>query len=153
MLRRPPRSTRTDTLFPYTTLFRSLYRGASSHYCQAGANKTGYRPAYGNVDADGRIRNRERRFSDAAFAKHSRFVQEPVRLHARRHGPAFSRHLLVDPPRRRHVHLGNAARAHGWLGAAGARRRGRSEEHTSELQSLMRISYAVFCLKTTKKTN
>src|SRR3546814_10499611 len=136
MLRRPPRSTRTDTLFPYTTLFRSLYRGASSHYCQAGANKTGYRPAYGNVDADGRIRNRERRFSDAAFAKHSRFVQEPVRLHARRHGPAFSRHLLVDPPRRRHVHLGNAAR---------------SEEHTSELQSLMRISYAVFCLKKKKK--
>src|SRR3546814_5341302 len=83
MIRRPPRSTRTDTLFPYTTLFRSCTRpvGARS----------------------------QRDFRDAA------------RLAARR------------PRRRAGCHRGGP--------------RSRSEEHTSELQSLMRISYAVFCLK------
>src|SRR3546814_3117207 len=79
MIRRPPRSTRTDTLFPYTTLFRS----------EAG-------------------RRHHRNFG-----------------HGRRHG-----------------HLYAAERRHG-RGKLGRR----SEEHTSELQSLMRISYAVFCLK------
>src|SRR3546814_3811658 len=77
MIRRPPRSTRTDALFPYTTLFRS-----------AGATR-----------------------SDR---------------------PAWPRPWWLDAGRRRN-------------------RPGRSEEHTSELQSLMRISYAVFCLK--KKKN
>src|SRR3546814_2194829 len=88
MIRRPPRSTRTDTLFPYTTLFRS-------------------RPAT-------RIANR--------FARTRQ---------ARRRG----RVRQSD--------------------CAGGRRRphaARSEEHTSELQSLMRISYAVFCLKKKKTT-
>src|SRR3546814_9499394 len=83
MIRRPPRSTRTDTLFPYTTLFRSQ----------------GRRRPFGN---------------------HA----------ARRCAGAFKRSRdLVE---------------------RGGGRRERSEEHTSELQSLMRISYAVFCLK--KKT-
>src|SRR3546814_3423250 len=81
MMRRPPRSTRTDTLLPYTTLFRSL-------------------------------RERDRRRDRRA-----------------RHRPD------------RHRQPGDARRAG---------RRARSEEHTSELQSLMRSSYAVFCLK--KKT-
>src|SRR3546814_5032888 len=76
MIRRPPRSTRTDTLFPYTTLFRSL-----------------------------RIADRQQPFQP-------------------RRGPAYGR------------------------GVSAGRR---SEEHTSELQSLMRISYAVFCLKKKKK--
>src|SRR3546814_2354572 len=79
MIRRPPRSTRTDTLFPYTTLFRHRLR----------------------------VRNRPR--------------------HGMRSVPARA------PPAR----PAPAARRHSW----------RSEEHTSELQSLMRISYAVFCLK------
>src|SRR3546814_14453931 len=79
MIRRPPRSTRTDTLFPYTTLFRSL--------------DTAQKPA--------------------GFAK---VVQ--------RRGP----------------------------GTRNAASGSRSEEHTSELQSLMRISYAVFCLKKKKHT-
>src|SRR3546814_3679270 len=83
MIRRPPRSTRTDTLFPYTTLFRS-----------------GVRPA----------------------------VETRAGGHRRR---------LLGHLRR--------------TGAAEVRDAGRSEEHTSELQSLMRISYAVFCLK--KKKN
>src|SRR3546814_3483076 len=78
MIRRPPRSTRTDTLFPYTTLFRS------------------------------------------------------------HHGLRHHRHDQLRPRRG----------LHDWL----VRSLHRSEEHTSELQSLMRISYAVFCLKKKKNT-
>src|SRR3546814_8791400 len=82
MIRRPPRSTRTDTLFPYTTLFRSI---AHQH------------------DLGARVGGVAQRAFHLACADHARFVDDE-----------------------------------------------RSEEHTSELQSLMRISYAVFCLK--KKT-
>src|SRR3546814_6884149 len=91
MIRRPPRSTRTDTLFPYTTLFRSRRAG--------------------DVRALPR-RSRGRALTAQAAPCFCR--------------SGFSRELL-----------------------AGLRRKGsrRSEEHTSELQSLMRISYAVFCLK------
>src|SRR3546814_16142441 len=93
MIRRPPRSTRTDTLFPYTSLFRSRRGGPP----------------------DPAARDRRTRSPLAGGAAES------------------------DP--------GVAARVR----SKGARR-ARSEEHTSELQSLMRISYAVFCLKK-KKTN
>src|SRR3546814_1727903 len=82
MIRRPPRSTRTDTLFPYTTLFRS--------------------PA--------------RQFSDPPAVRAS---QDRPGIFRRRRGASIGSHQ-------------------------------RSEEHTSELQSLMRISYAVFCLKKKK---
>src|SRR3546814_7510314 len=95
MLRRPPRSTRTDTLFPYTTLFRSFGGGA-------------LKPASGPA------------------LSHERYRQFP------RHPERFSRFPVDDRP----------CRPGG----------GRSEEHTSELQSLMRISYAVFCLKKKKHT-
>src|SRR3546814_6471726 len=98
MIRRPPRSTRTDTLFPYTTLFRSQAR-------------------------------------------------DP-RLAHRRGGPRRCPHSRA-PDRRRQGEIRREDRQ-GARGQEG-RRAGRSEEHTSELQSLMRISYAVFCLK--KKTN
>src|SRR3546814_1752415 len=99
MIRRPPRSTRTDTLFPYTTLFRSV---------------PGRRAAHGRG----------------------------------------------QPDRSRALHLPAVAGAQG-AGAIGGGRSGpylrpraalRSEEHTSELQSLMRISYAVFCLQQKKRT-
>src|SRR3546814_11608403 len=93
MIRRPPRSTRTDPLFPYTTLFRS-----HSRHCRCGAR--GGRGAACRCGAVG---------GQAAAARC-------------RHG-----------------------------GGVGAQAGRRSEEHTSELQSLMRISYAVFCL--TKKTH
>src|SRR3546814_1954266 len=93
MIRRPPRSTRTDTLFPYTTLFRSPQ------------------------DRPGALR---------------------------RAAP-----LLRWPGARRGRRGAGQAPARRRSGAAGVG--GRSEEHTSELQSLMRISYAVFCLK--KKKN
>src|SRR3546814_6794995 len=97
MIRQPPRSTRTDTLFPYTTLFRSSAAGSAPR-----------RPA-----------------RDARTRRGCRWP--PIR------GPI--------PP----------APAPCCSGGHG-RRRARSEEHTSELQSLMRISYAVFCLKK-KKTD
>src|SRR3546814_10580050 len=84
MIRRPPRSTRTDTLFPYTTLFRSCRRSSSAE----------------------------------AAVQCAPPCRSPHRLEEVR--------LPLRP----------------------ARRADRSEEHTSELQSLMRISYAVFCLKT-----
>src|SRR3546814_12951006 len=92
MIRRPPRSTRTDTLFPYTTLFRS---------------------------------------SASDLLRHRRREGGPRRL--RRKAPA-----AVPPALNLFISR---------CGSAGPR----SEEHTSELQSLMRISYAVFCLKKKKK--
>src|SRR3546814_4513112 len=101
MLRRPPRSTRTDTLFPYTTLFRSfrLMIGLSPDFRLFAGNK---------------VLSRVTIFRSPA---------RPNRIKDRSHA------LFQDRP-------------------ADHRR---SEEHTSELQSLMRISYAVFCLK--KKIN
>src|SRR3546814_10190008 len=92
MLRRPPRSTRTDTLFPYTTLVRSRFRAGAAH------------------------------------------------LGAEAHQPRRTRRVPWGaagcPGQHKHLHC-----------------RRRSEEHTSELQSLMRISYAVFCLKQKKHNN
>src|SRR3546814_5741758 len=102
MIRRPPRSTRTDTLFPYTTLFRSPWR--TSH----GRNRSDARQCGKGDHADHRV--------DAGCID--------------RFGPGRT-------SRDRRASL-----------------RDRSEEHTSELQSLMRISYAVFCLKKkNKKSN
>src|SRR3546814_19107565 len=89
MIRRPPRSTRTDTLVPYTTLFRS--------------------PA---------------RVADDPDSKRSAARAETLRLRLSRYGDIL----------RHQRHLSNST-----FGA-------RSEEHTSELQLLMRISFAVFCL-------
>src|SRR3546814_2311934 len=109
MIRRPPRSTRTDTLFPYTTLFRSV----RSH-----------RPA-----ADDQLHLRD------------------VRGIAADHGvPVFCRCCRRPRPDDRLVGGVLLRFCRGKFGVS------RSEEHTSELQSLMRISYAVFCLKKKKKT-
>src|SRR3546814_4670286 len=95
MIRRPPRSTRTDTLFPYTTLFRSI-------------SDTGFR---------------SRREAD-------RLIGEG--------------RVTVN---------GQRARIGAEVGEGDEVKVDRSEEHTSELQSLMRISYAVFCLKKKKTKN
>src|SRR3546814_6260108 len=105
MIRRPPRSTRTDTLFPYTTLFRSRCGFLATHSSQ------------NTIEAGTR----------ASFPRCSRMATQ-----------GNNRMNVKDAPP---PSTGAPRRANG----------GRSEEHTSELQSLMRISYAVFCLK--KKTN
>src|SRR3546814_2670794 len=114
MIRRPPRSTRTDTLFPYTTLFRS-------------------QPALGDGD-------RARRGAAAAAQLGG---DEDL---------AAVLHLGVehaDGVELQHDHrVGCVEGLHGRRAACLKR----SEEHTSELQSLMRISYAVFCLKKKKET-
>src|SRR3546814_6530409 len=108
MIRRPPRSTLTDTLFPYTTLFRS---GAA------------------NVETDGSIK-----FQCITACRGLRITIHHTDLHA---------HLIDEDD--------CAARTADRTGKLAERLR-RSEEHTSELQSLMRISYAVFCLKKKTKT-
>src|SRR3546814_7625387 len=99
-IRRPPRSTRTDTLFPYTTLFRS--------------------------EAD----------------------EDPGQVHQALRHAAFA-HDRARQDEERDGEEGEVVRAVGDLDHDGLERQvdPRSEEHTSELQSLMRISYAVFCLK------
>src|SRR3546814_5269512 len=98
MIRRPPRSTRTDTLFPYTTLFRSIRQNffKSVIHIRKSFQLLFFMLILGLL----------------SFYLNSNFEEYHF--------------LLCIPPR--------------------------SEEHTSELQSLMRISYAVFCLKTKKKT-
>src|SRR3546814_5656153 len=106
MIRRPPRSTRTDTLFPYTTLFRSHRIIGDDGFIDAGP------------DADATKRFAKCRVGAAEIVQHRSHRQSGVRNGEPQHRPAG---------------IGKA----------------RSEEHTSELQSLMRISYAVFCL--TKK--
>src|SRR3546814_3205225 len=99
MIRRPPRSTRTDTLFPYTTLFRSRVLAGTANLCGGGKD-------------------------DSANSRGSMRI-EP-----------FCDNRSSFPTSVRLFRFSQAIR--------------RSEEHTSELQSLMRISYAVFCLKKKK---
>src|SRR3546814_6544261 len=112
MIRRPPRSTRTDTLFPYTTLFRSPD------------------PLLGTTsDQDNLMAAFNQLFSREAFPSK---YNSNKRYGLIRGDWAF--HITADDTK-----------------LPGERISLRSEEHTSELQSLMRISYAVFCLK--KKKN
>src|SRR3546814_1115258 len=136
MKRRPPRSTRTDTLFPYTTLFRSVLPSQDPRRLRLLAEDPSAPWATGAAAfrADGRPRTppppaaaRGRRGSAA--------VQGPGDRDAVFRAPGPRRDGTL--PRR-------AVRGVFRLAL-------RSEEHTSELQSLMRISYAVFCLKKKKK--
>src|SRR3546814_9918687 len=111
MIRRPPRSTRTDTLFPYTTLFRSPAQP------ERVAHHRHRRQAHGGGGDHRRQQKPEEGIEHAGSDGHAGGIVGEG-----------EEEVLPDV-------------AHGRL---------RSEEHTSELQSLMRISYAVFCLK--KKT-
>src|SRR3546814_15559343 len=115
MFRRPPRSTRTDTLFPYTTLFRSCAPFAASALAVAAPI-----PRLAPVTSATRP---ERGWSFIALLGLIQAFCEQCEL------------IDLD----RVVLIGERSRI-----VAGE---ARSEEHTSELQSLMRISYAVFCLK------
>src|SRR3546814_5122981 len=105
MIRRPPRSTRTDTLFPYTTLFRSWYQEKSHHEYNAGTTSGDWYS--GEVNESGVPASTMRDGTPKGYA----FLN------------ITGNQYTIDY---------------------------RSEEHTSELQSLMRISYAVFCLKKKK---
>src|SRR3546814_2806412 len=116
MKRRPPRSTRTDTLFPYTTLFRS----------------TAQRDHASDVASEPRLAVMAHA---APWAAKLRDV--PVPHPGNNHPPALQSGAGTAISRGRLIDVGHCDR-------------GRSEEHTSELQSLMRISYAVFCLKKKK---
>src|SRR3546814_3920043 len=141
MIRRPPRSTRTDTLFPYTTLFRSALAGLAGTGRLDGGVQRQQVGLLGDVldqgdDVADLLRRRRQRLDPAVAALG---LLGGLPRHPRR--PA---HLLADLGDRRRQLLGRRRyRLH--VGARLLRRR--SEEHTSELQSLMRISYAVFCLK------
>src|SRR3546814_2487614 len=115
MIRRPPRSTRTDTLFPYPTLFRSPCIGVEC------GDPVAFHPGL----------DRQHQVGRAAGLRHDRLE-----------------HLAVKIVH----HPFEAARGHERGGRLLRERQARSEEHTSELQSLMRISYAVFSL-TTKTTS
>src|SRR3546814_1386124 len=116
MIRRPPRSTRTDTLFPYTTLFRSAWPSLA---CGAGA----------------RSQRRDRRRAqcrDLLGRAQRRISHRPVSaLFARGRGPARTGDL---------THHTIESREPVFMDL-------RSDEHTSELQSLLRISYAAFCFE------
>src|SRR3546814_16832055 len=115
MIRRPPRSTRTDTLFPYTTLFRSpgevtiaeAVKAAGYHTIHIGKWHLGEAP---------RLQPQAQGFDESLAVL-----------------AGGAKYLTDDDPDAVNAKL-------------------RSEEHTSELQSLMRISYAVFCLKKKNKT-
>src|SRR3546814_10428894 len=121
MIRRPPRSTLTDTLFPYTTLFRS--------------------PAY-------RRKRDKLSFRSPVVFHNQRLIRTNLQKHGHDHSissqiRSFYINFIgyaasVCQRRNARTHVGHPFR---------------SEEHTSELQSLMRISYAVFCLKKKKNHN
>src|SRR3546814_1066767 len=117
MIRRPPRSTRTDTLFPYTTLFRSCEKkvegfGDGERGREIDAAAIGIGRGHARTGADG---------GELEIA-------------------AECAEIEAERPQRIDLDGGKADF-------------NRSEEHTSELQSLMRISYAVFCLKKKKNTS
>src|SRR3546814_3605226 len=147
MIRRPPRSTRTDTLFPYTTLFRShqddvrrieshlLHRSIHARLWPSepeghqnlphsdrghGAHRRRPENSCGFVERQ----NRESFIADDRYHRRDQYYRQAGR-------PPFARY-----------HFGDRRHAQSWVDSR------RSEEHTSELQSLMRISYAVFCLNT-----
>src|SRR3546814_5545698 len=125
MIRRPPRSTRTDTLFPYTTLFRSRGLRAGAGGAAGLGEEFLQQPA---------ILGRQRRAVQQVRAPQPRAAQ---RLLA---APAGDFGVVAGQEHRRPVTQRVLPRT------------GSSEEHTSELQSLMRISSAVFCLKNKNTT-
>src|SRR3546814_1062332 len=140
MIRRPPRSTRTDTLCPYTTLFRSdLYAAvhvrsdAGIRIAPSGEETIQILPAIPNGDT---------------VDRNARFFQDRELLCFGSAGPAPARKYIKQARLALLEFRGAKTRP---IGNCGGRRelrqRFRSEDHTSELQSLLRISYAVFCLK------
>src|SRR3546814_2343828 len=133
MIRRPPRSTRTDTLFPYTTLFRSRPdRPRCRSRNRDGGGASGLLPAGCGIEPAAVEARPAQSVDDRATAAHQAPRQAAAVVLDHQHDDS----LVEAEQARRHPHP-----------AVAVAQVGRSEEHTSELQSLMRISYAVFCLK------
>src|SRR3546814_6793884 len=140
MIRLPPRSTLTDTLFPYPTLFRSV-RGRPA----GGAGRRGRAVADDRGGpADGRIAALDVDLPAETQAGRTRTATARGGAATERAGDRDGRHPCPRAPDQRQRRRQGAGGARSAAAAAGTVR---SEEHTSELQSLMRISYAVFCLK------
>src|SRR3546814_7683184 len=145
MIRRHPKSTRTDTLFPYTTLFRSHLIGPQPVGAAQAANHGWVARSFCrglHCICKGRLRC-------AASVRHGDIDGIGISAGC---GRGLCRHLTVYGEHLCRAGAGGAD-AIDVQGIAPAQcATGRSEEHTSELQSLMRISYAVFCLKKKKTT-
>src|SRR3546814_9104123 len=124
MIRRPPRSTRTDTLFPYTTLFRSH------------EDEAGQRGQLELEDSDEHLHGEDEEGEDDDHPGDQQHHDRQEIVEEAGEGGELA-DLIEQRPGGRE---------------AGAGKPARSEEHTSELQSLMRLSYAVFCLKKKNKT-
>src|SRR3546814_4602456 len=141
MVRSPPRSTLTDTLFPYTTLFRSRQEVLADALDHPAGGLLAQRAL---VDVFGQ--DRADRVGEDHF--HVRGVlREAPRQPAHRARAAAAEHHRVDAAHVGHLPQDFRAGAEFVRGRVVGVAELRSEEHTSELQSLMRISYAVFCLK------
>src|SRR3546814_4802402 len=132
MIRRPPRSTRTDTLFPYPTLFRS-----------AAADRVSI--LRGMIDAVFQARSRTWVLASSFTSHVGHFVYAATLLELQRRGRLAAQEIGILPGPSQNGFLRQLFKAR--VLAAAPADTARSEEHTSELQSLMRISYAVFCLK------
>src|SRR3546814_7884460 len=152
MIRHPPRSTRTDTLFPYTTLFRSRH--------QAKGRREQRAHHHGEDEAHQQRRRQRHHPQHGHREPHNHDPPSSVSTSAnlltlfavivRRPSYDIGERDQFVPSRRHDPELSTAPRCtergptRTWVHGPD---RPRSEEHTSELQSLMRISYAVFCLK------
>src|SRR3546814_5388104 len=157
MIRRPPRSTRTDTLFPYTTLFRS--KGTCASGWNTGKSGDPRRKPAGKAGpraGGGQALQRTRICHTSLPVVRARSVRN---LPSRKTMPAAKARPAGRYTRGRNGELLHTRKGQGssplHLGTTRAEKESclRSEEHTSELQSLMRNSYAVFCLKTKKNTD
>src|SRR3546814_5202123 len=133
MIRRPPRSTRTDTLFPYTTLFRSPPGEKST----ALVTPAGHARLKSELDDLWRVRRPEVVRALAAAAAEGDRSENAEYTYRKKQLGEIDRRVRYLSKRLETLRVVDAAPAD----------RGRSEEHTSELQSLTRLSYAVFCLK------
>src|SRR3546814_3504836 len=127
MIRRPPRSTRTDTLFPYTTLFRSEVFCRINTSCPFGWSRCAPPSQFTRTFSPGEVLVSDERRPHSA-------VRIPDGFSGRSYPVPVRRNCDIVAHVSNNIPLGFA----------------RSEEHTSELQSLMRTSYAVFCLNKKK---
>src|SRR3546814_1588427 len=134
MIRRPPRSTRTDTLYPYTTLFRSVAVHPQRDQPLGLAGALALAPQLGA------------RARPVAHPAAGQRLHQGLAVH-----PGDHQHLAAVVLLRHRADEALRVEGNGLFQGGGKIVHGRSEEHTSELQSLMRISYAVFCLKKQNK--